>query len=110
MAASYLASVWWRLAYCAHPLTRFLPPWLALTELKESNLALSHFFRCAQPVKIAVIGGSGLYNLEGLEFVAEVNPETVCYTHRPIEVYRSFFDPLPFPRLTTRLFFPPPRQ
>ncbi|KAG0242036.1 nucleoside phosphorylase domain-containing protein [Mortierella sp. GBAus27b] len=30
----------------------------------------------AQPVKIAVIGGSGLYNLEGLEFVAEVNPDT----------------------------------
>ncbi|KAG0235075.1 hypothetical protein BGW42_005868 [Actinomortierella wolfii] len=28
------------------------------------------------PVQIAVIGGSGLYNLEGLEFVAEVNPET----------------------------------
>ncbi|KAF9134188.1 CorA metal ion transporter [Mortierella sp. 14UC] len=27
-------------------------------------------------VKIAVIGGSGLYNLEGLEFVAEVNPDT----------------------------------
>ncbi|KAI7872817.1 nucleoside phosphorylase domain-containing protein [Spinellus fusiger] len=27
-------------------------------------------------VKIAVIGGSGLYNLEELEFVAEVNPET----------------------------------
>ncbi|KAF9211953.1 hypothetical protein CPC16_005585 [Podila verticillata] len=28
------------------------------------------------PVKIAVIGGSGLYNLEGLELVAEVNPDT----------------------------------
>ncbi|GJJ69823.1 5'-methylthioadenosine phosphorylase [Entomortierella parvispora] len=28
------------------------------------------------PVKIAVIGGSGLYNLEGIEFVAEVNPDT----------------------------------
>ncbi|KAF9359806.1 hypothetical protein BGX26_011364 [Mortierella sp. AD094] len=28
------------------------------------------------PVKIAVIGGSGLYNLDGLEVVAEVNPET----------------------------------
>ncbi|KAF9408610.1 S-methyl-5-thioadenosine phosphorylase [Podila epigama] len=28
------------------------------------------------PVKIAVIGGSGLYNLEGLEVVAEVNPDT----------------------------------
>ncbi|KAG0266893.1 hypothetical protein DFQ27_009360 [Actinomortierella ambigua] len=28
------------------------------------------------PVQIAVIGGSGLYNLEGLEFVTEVNPET----------------------------------
>ncbi|KAF9103486.1 hypothetical protein BGX27_010555 [Mortierella sp. AM989] len=28
------------------------------------------------PVKIAFIGGSGLYNLEGLEVVAEVNPET----------------------------------
>ncbi|KAI8992027.1 nucleoside phosphorylase domain-containing protein [Mycotypha africana] len=27
-------------------------------------------------VKIAVIGGSGLYNLEGLEVVEEVNPET----------------------------------
>ncbi|KAI9019357.1 nucleoside phosphorylase domain-containing protein [Phycomyces nitens] len=27
-------------------------------------------------VKIAVIGGSGLYNLEGLELVEEVNPET----------------------------------
>ncbi|KAG0217201.1 CorA metal ion transporter [Mortierella sp. NVP41] len=27
-------------------------------------------------VKIAVIGGSGLYNLEGLELVAEVNPDT----------------------------------
>ncbi|KAI8371544.1 nucleoside phosphorylase domain-containing protein [Radiomyces spectabilis] len=27
-------------------------------------------------VKIAVIGGSGLYNLENLEFVDEVNPET----------------------------------
>ncbi|KAF9919333.1 hypothetical protein BX616_007057 [Lobosporangium transversale] len=29
-----------------------------------------------QPVKIAFIGGSGLYNLEGLEVVTEVNPET----------------------------------
>lgn len=28
-------------------------------------------------VKIAVIGGSGLYNLEGLEVIEEVNPETV---------------------------------
>lgn len=28
-------------------------------------------------VKIAVIGGSGLYNLENLEVVEEVNPETV---------------------------------
>ncbi|KAG0078842.1 hypothetical protein BGZ92_001295 [Podila epicladia] len=28
------------------------------------------------PVKIAVIGGSGLYNLDGLEVVAEVNPDT----------------------------------
>ncbi|KAI7901471.1 nucleoside phosphorylase domain-containing protein [Cokeromyces recurvatus] len=27
-------------------------------------------------VKIAVIGGSGLYNLEGLEVIEEVNPET----------------------------------
>ncbi|KAG0286481.1 hypothetical protein BGZ96_009437 [Linnemannia gamsii] len=27
-------------------------------------------------VKIAIIGGSGLYNLEGLELVAEVNPDT----------------------------------
>jgi hypothetical protein len=31
-------------------------------------------------VKIAVIGGSGLYNLEGLEVIEEVNPETVSYT------------------------------
>jgi 5'-methylthioadenosine phosphorylase len=30
----------------------------------------------ASPVKIAVIGGSGLYNLEGLHVVAEVNPDT----------------------------------
>lgn len=30
-------------------------------------------------VKIAVIGGSGLYNLEGLEVIEEVNPETVEY-------------------------------
>jgi hypothetical protein len=30
-------------------------------------------------VKIAVIGGSGLYNLEGLEVIEEVNPETVSY-------------------------------
>ncbi|KAF9305048.1 hypothetical protein BGZ74_011625 [Mortierella antarctica] len=28
------------------------------------------------PVKIAIIGGSGLYNLDGLELVAEVNPDT----------------------------------
>jgi 5'-methylthioadenosine phosphorylase len=30
-------------------------------------------------VKIAIIGGSGLYNLEGLEVIEEVNPETVKY-------------------------------
>ena len=30
-------------------------------------------------VKIAVIGGSGLYNLEGLEVIEEVNPETVSF-------------------------------
>lgn len=30
-------------------------------------------------VRIAVIGGSGLYNLEGLEVIEEVNPETVKY-------------------------------
>ncbi|KAF9191036.1 hypothetical protein BGZ51_007869 [Haplosporangium sp. Z 767] len=34
------------------------------------------FFSAFLPVKIAVIGGSGLYNLEGLEVVAEVNPDT----------------------------------
>lgn len=28
-------------------------------------------------VKIAVIGGSGLYHLDNLEFVEEVHPETV---------------------------------
>lgn len=28
-------------------------------------------------VKIAVIGGSGLYHLDNLEIVEEVNPETV---------------------------------
>ena len=28
-------------------------------------------------VKIAVIGGSGLYHLEGLEVIEEVYPETV---------------------------------
>jgi 5'-methylthioadenosine phosphorylase len=31
-------------------------------------------------VKIAVIGGSGLYHLEGLEYIEEVNPETVKYS------------------------------
>jgi 5'-methylthioadenosine phosphorylase len=30
-------------------------------------------------VKIAVIGGSGLYKLEGLEVIEEINPETVKY-------------------------------
>ena len=30
-------------------------------------------------VKIAVIGGSGLYHLDNLEIVEEVNPETVMY-------------------------------
>jgi purine nucleoside phosphorylase len=30
-------------------------------------------------VKIAVIGGSGLYHLEGLEVIEEVYPETVTY-------------------------------
>lgn len=33
-------------------------------------------------VKIAVIGGSGLYNLEGLEVIEEVNPETVSIYQR----------------------------
>lgn len=30
-------------------------------------------------VKIGVIGGSGLYHLDHLEFVEEVYPETVYY-------------------------------
>lgn len=30
-------------------------------------------------VPIAVIGGSGLYNLDNLEVIEEVNPETVSY-------------------------------
>lgn len=35
-------------------------------------------------VKIAVIGGSGLYNLEGLEVIEEVNPETVSFFFFPL--------------------------
>lgn len=31
----------------------------------------------SKDIKIAVIGGSGLYNLEGLEVIEEINPETV---------------------------------
>lgn len=34
-------------------------------------------------VKIAVIGGSGLYNLDNFEVIEEVNPETV----RNAEIY-----------------------
>jgi purine nucleoside phosphorylase len=30
-------------------------------------------------IKIGIIGGSGLYQLEGLEFIEEVNPETVSW-------------------------------
>jgi len=40
-------------------------------------LSVRPFLSLEQPVKIAVIGGSGLYNLEGIEFIAEVNPDTV---------------------------------
>ncbi|KAG0251433.1 hypothetical protein BG011_007608 [Mortierella polycephala] len=42
----------------------------------EENLVENYHDDFKEPVKIAVIGGSGLYNLEGLEFVAEVSPET----------------------------------
>jgi purine nucleoside phosphorylase len=38
-------------------------------------------------VKIAVIGGSGLYHLENLEVVEEVNPETV--STKPVMVVKK---------------------
>lgn len=41
-------------------------PYLKLAMVKE-----------LKDVKIAVIGGSGLYHLEGLEVIEEVYPETV---------------------------------
>lgn len=30
------------------------------------------------PIRVGVIGGSGLYKLEGIEIIDVVNPETVC--------------------------------
>lgn len=31
-----------------------------------------------QPIRLGVIGGSGLYKLEGIEIIDVVNPKTVC--------------------------------
>lgn len=35
----------------------------------------------ASDVPIAVIGGSGLYHLDNLEVIEEVNPKTVSHKH-----------------------------
>lgn len=44
--------------------------------LRESKILL-FLPSIMHDVKIAVIGGSGLYHLDNLEIVEEVNPETV---------------------------------
>jgi purine nucleoside phosphorylase len=35
-------------------------------------------------IHVGVIGGSGLYKLEGMEVVAEINPITVSVDTRPL--------------------------
>lgn len=34
------------------------------------------------PIRVGVIGGSGLYKLDGIEIIDVVNPETVCPVKR----------------------------
>lgn len=36
------------------------------------------------PIRVGVIGGSGLYKLEGLDVIAELNPMTVNLSRRQI--------------------------
>ena len=42
-------------------------------------------------IKVGVIGGSGLYKLEGIEKVATVNPETVSWTCAEISAEADFW-------------------
>lgn len=48
-------------------------PFVIATTIIVSSLIMAE----KHDVKIAVIGGSGLYHLDNLEFVEEVHPETV---------------------------------
>lgn len=45
--------------------------------LCSAKIKYCSFFLIMHDVKIAVIGGSGLYHLDNLEIVEEVHPETV---------------------------------
>jgi purine nucleoside phosphorylase len=45
--------------------------------ITRHSLSLSQTMVEQKDVPIAVIGGSGLYHLDNLEVIEEVNPETV---------------------------------